>query len=66
LLVAAFSGSRGTVSTPAQARFLRALVDRPDLWDPAFSAVGGSFLQAGFPYDRAECERRLVASGLEP
>jgi hypothetical protein len=62
LLVAAFPGG-GPVELPlteSQRRYLAALVDNPDLWDPRNGNAGLVFGRAGLPYDRQAC-RRLLA-----
>ncbi len=55
LLVAAFSDGSGSVRADSQRRFLAALVERTELWDPHFGNPLKWFRQAGLPYDRAAC-----------
>ncbi|BBH71642.1 hypothetical protein ACTI_83270 [Actinoplanes sp. OR16] len=45
----------------AQHRYLAALVDRPDLWDPRNGTVRLVFRDAGLPYDREAC-RALITN----
>ena len=61
LLAAAFPDGGGRVRTDAQRSYLRALVDRADLWDRKFGNPIKWFKQAGLPYDRAECAARLLS-----
>jgi len=58
LLVAAFPDGSGAVKTEAQRRFLGALINRAELWDPTFGNASKWFKKAGLPFDRHECERR--------
>jgi hypothetical protein len=66
LLVAAFGNSgddssdkdrdgRGRITTGAQRRFLEALVDNEELWDPHFANASLWFQKAHLPYDRRLC-----------
>ena len=57
LLAAAFPGGSGTVRTTAQRRFLAALVDNADLWNPRNGNAYKWFKLAGLPFDREECRR---------
>jgi hypothetical protein len=59
LLVAAFPDGNGTVATGAQRRFLRALVNRAELWDPGCGNAYKWFEKAGLPYDRRRCAERI-------
>src|SRR5262249_3955927 len=59
LLAAAFSGSSGIISIPAQRQFLIALVEQSELWDTAFGNPLKWFRQAGLPYDRNVCAKRV-------
>ena len=59
LLAAAFSDGSGLVKTVAQRRFLTALVERSCLWDPACGNAIKWFKQAGLPYDRKLCAKKL-------
>lgn len=59
LLHAAFGHRPGSVATEAQRRFLRALVENADLWDPIFGNPGRWFDDAGLPYDRDACAALL-------
>lgn len=61
LLVAAFPDGSGIVKTEAQRRFLRALVDKAELWDPTCGNAYKWFKQAGLPYDRRQCAQRVRA-----
>jgi hypothetical protein len=56
LLRAAFPHGAPTngLSDP-QRRYLAALVDNPDLWDPRFGNASVVFGQLGLPYDRDAC-----------
>ncbi|GAA3772020.1 HEAT repeat domain-containing protein [Plantactinospora mayteni] len=59
LLHALFAGRDPGPLSPAQRRYLGALVDNEDLWDPSNGSVGLVFRDAGLPYDRDAC-RDLV------
>lgn len=59
LLAAAFTDGSGIVQTEAQGRFLRALVNREELWDPTFGNADRWFKKAGLPYDRQACAQRV-------
>ena len=59
LLTSAFSDGSGIVNTKAQRRFLAALVEKGQLWDPSFGNASLWFKKAGLPYDRRACARRL-------
>jgi hypothetical protein len=59
LLVAGFPDGSGAVRTDAQRRFLRALVSKAELWDPACGNADKWFKQAGLPYDRRLCAERI-------
>jgi hypothetical protein len=59
LLAAAFSDGTGIIKTEAQRRFLSALVKHSELWDPKFGNAFKWFKQAGLPYDRQVCARRV-------
>jgi hypothetical protein len=61
LLAAAFPEGDGVVRTDSQRRYLRALTDRADLWDPRYGNAELWFKKAGLPYDRKECRKRLGA-----
>jgi hypothetical protein len=63
LLVAAFPDGSGIVRTEAQQRFLRALVNKAELWDPACGNAYKWFKQAGLPYDRRLCAERIRVTG---
>jgi hypothetical protein len=41
--------------SPAQLRYVGALVANDDLWDPGNGTIGLIFRDAGLPYDRAAC-----------
>jgi hypothetical protein len=58
LLAAAFSDGSGMIKTEAQRRFLGALVEKRELWDPKFGNAFKWFKQAGLPYDRQVCAGR--------
>jgi len=62
LLAAAFEDGSGTIKTEAQRRFLGALVERSELWDPRFGNASLWFKKAGLPYDRKACVRRVRES----
>lgn len=62
LLAAAFPDGDGLIKTDAQRRFLNALVKRRELWDPKFANPLTWFKQAGLPYDRQACARRIKES----
>lgn len=55
LLVAAFSDGMGTISRESQRRFLEALTQNAELWDPVFGNATHWFKKAGLPYDRTQC-----------
>jgi hypothetical protein len=55
LLAAAFRKGGGVVETEAQRRFLAALVDNADLWDPKLGNASKWFTGAGLRYDRDVC-----------
>ena len=57
LLFAAFPKPNGVIETDAQRRYLRALVENADLWDPAFGLASGYFKGLKLPYDRDACAR---------
>ena len=62
LLLAAFPGGtpvEAPLSEP-QRRYLAALVDNPDLWDPRHGNASLIFGRAGLPYDRQACRRLLT------
>jgi hypothetical protein len=59
LLAAAFSDGSGIIRTEAPRRFLGALVEHTELWDPKFGNASKWFKQAGLPYDRRLCSRRV-------
>jgi hypothetical protein len=59
LLAAAFSDGSGTIKTTAQHRFLGALVKQRKLWDRTLGNARQWFKQAGLPYDREACARRV-------
>ena len=61
LLLAAFKGGApdaDALSEP-QRRYLAALVDNPDLWDPRHGNAYLIFNRAGLPYDRQACRALL-------
>jgi len=58
LLAAAFPDGRGVAETPAQRRFLKALVANEALWDPKFGNADRWFKKAGLPHDRDQCAKR--------
>jgi hypothetical protein len=45
------------VAWPGDTSYLRALVERKDLWDPVYGNAQGVFRDAGLPYDRKACAR---------
>lgn len=55
LLAAAFPRGGGVVETEAQRRFLAALVENADLWDPKLGNASKWFTRAGLRYDRDAC-----------
>ncbi|MEN3613629.1 hypothetical protein AAH979_29285 [Plantactinospora sp. ZYX-F-223] len=55
LLHALFAGRDPGPLSPAQRRYLGALVANEDLWDPRNGTVGLVFRDAGLPYDRDAC-----------
>ncbi len=61
LLAAAFPPDRAPTAplTPAQRRYLRALVDNAALWDPRFGNAIRWFQRAGLPCEREACARLL-------
>ncbi len=65
LLHALFSGRTGETLSPAQRRYLRALVDNEKIWDPRNGTIGLVFRDAGLPHDREAC-RRLAAETAHP
>jgi len=62
LLRTFFAGHTGGPLTVPQRRYLRALVDNPDLWDPRHGNASLAFRDAGLPHDRDTC-RTLVEEG---
>lgn len=60
-LAAAFPPDRAPTAplTPAQRRYLRALVDNAALWDPRFGNAIRWFQRAGLPCEREACARLL-------
>lgn len=61
LLLAAFpDGALPDRLSDSQRRYLGALVDNPDLWDPRFGNAFLIFKQAGLPYDRDACRALLM------
>jgi hypothetical protein len=58
-LAAVFADGTGTIKTEAQRRFLGALVNKQELWDSTFGNAFKWFKQAGLPYDRDDCARRI-------
>jgi hypothetical protein len=61
LLAAAFADGSGVAQTAAQHRYLSALVNKRELWDPKFGNARMWFKKAGLPYDRAICAKRVQA-----
>jgi len=61
-LVAAFSGSEGVVGSPAQRKYLAALVENRLLWDRTFGNAYAWFKKAGLPYDRVACQSMIGAA----
>jgi hypothetical protein len=59
LLAAAFPDGDGVVRTDAQRRFLRALVNKAELWDRTLGNANKWFKQAGLPYNRSRCAELL-------
>ena len=59
LLAAAFSDGSGMVKTEPQRRFLRALVKKSELWDSTCGNAFKWFKQAGLPYDREACAKKI-------
>jgi hypothetical protein len=59
LLAKAFPDSKGTVTTDAQRRFLGALVDNAELWDPTSGNASWGFKKVGLPHDRKLCAQRV-------
>ncbi|KXK62320.1 hypothetical protein AWW66_08800 [Micromonospora rosaria] len=64
LLRALFAGRADDPLSPAQRRYLGALVDNADLWDARNGSVGLAFRDAGLPHDRAAC--RALVTGSVP
>lgn len=61
LLRAFFAGRTSGTLTEPQRRYLGALVDNADLWDPTHGNAHVAFRDAGLPYDRDTC--RALAAG---
>jgi hypothetical protein len=61
LLSAAFPKRNGIIETDAQRRYLRALVENTDLWDPTFGNASVCFQGLKLPYDREACARLVMA-----
>lgn len=59
LLAAAFPEGDGVVRTEAQRRYLRALVDCLELWDPRSGNARRWFREAGLPHDRQACAAKV-------
>jgi hypothetical protein len=51
------NGGRGRITTEAQRRFLEALVNKEELWDPHFGNASLWFQKAHLPYDRRLCAK---------
>ncbi|MEJ3749998.1 hypothetical protein WEI85_42890 [Actinomycetes bacterium KLBMP 9797] len=64
LLLALFAGRASGPLSPAQRRYLGALVDNVDLWDPSHGNAHVVFREAGLPYDRAAC--RTLSTAAHP
>ncbi|MFC4312419.1 hypothetical protein ACFPN2_25270 [Steroidobacter flavus] len=62
LLIAAFPKRNGVIETDAQRRYLRALVENADLWDPKFGNASACFKRLNLPYDRDACARLVQTS----
>lgn len=65
LLHALFGGRTSDPLSPAQRRYLGALVDNEDLWDPSNGTVGLVFRDAGLPYDRDTCRNLARDTGSQ-
>jgi hypothetical protein len=58
-LAAAFSDGTGVIRTESQRRFLRALAQNAELWDPRIGNADKWFKRAGLPRDRDACAKLL-------
>ncbi|GIJ43466.1 hypothetical protein Val02_03520 [Virgisporangium aliadipatigenens] len=63
LLRAFFADGPAEPFTAAQRRYLGALVDNADLWNPGFGNAGLVFRRAGLPYDREACRALVHGAG---
>ncbi|MEO7716396.1 MAG: hypothetical protein ABIY70_09335 [Capsulimonas sp.] len=61
LLAMAFADGSGSPSSEPQRRYLEALVDREELWDPVYANPRRWFKKAGLPYDRQACFDLLMS-----
>jgi hypothetical protein len=59
LLAAAFADGSGRIKVEYQRRFLKALVNKPELWDSTFANAIKWFKRAGLPYDRKACAKMI-------
>ncbi|WP_428965721.1 hypothetical protein [Micromonospora fluostatini] len=66
LLRALFAGRTDDPLSPAQRRYLGALVDNAGLWDSRNGSVGLAFRDAGLPHDRAACHALVTDSAPGP
>jgi hypothetical protein len=55
LLAKAFPDGTGKVKTAAQRRYLGALLENAELWDPTNGNASLLFMKLGLPYDRNLC-----------
>ncbi|HEY0681188.1 MAG TPA: hypothetical protein VGD45_02560 [Steroidobacter sp.] len=65
LLSAAFPKQNGVIETEAQRRYLRALVENAELWDPKFGNASAYFKGLKLPYDRDACARLVQEARVE-
>ncbi len=64
LLHALFAGRATGSLSRAQCRYLGALVENGDLWDPGDGTVGVALRDAGLPHDREACRRLAGGTAL--
>ena len=65
LLAAALPKRNGIIETDAQCRYLRALVENADLWDPRYGNASFRFKELGLPYDRNACAKLVLQGPAE-
>lgn len=64
LLAAAFPDGDGVIKNKSQKRFLSALVEKTELWDPLFGNARTWFRAAGLPNDREACAKLITEANV--